>query len=69
MELINIWIPGGCGTEQYLFMTLPFFIENAYSGILLYWRNDTLSFGTWRNRLATAPDTPTCIVIHGGPLS
>ena len=20
----------------------------------------------WRSRLATAPDTPTCIVIHGG---
>ena len=23
-------------------------------------------FVTWRSRLATAPDTPTCIVIHGG---
>ena len=31
-----------------------------------YWRNDTPSFITWRRRLATAPDTPTCIVIHGG---
>ena len=34
--------------------------------ISFYWRNDTLSFITWRSRLATAPDTPTCIVIHGG---
>ena len=23
-------------------------------------------FVTWRSRLATAPDTPTCVVIHGG---
>ena len=23
-------------------------------------------FVTWRSRLATTPDTPTCIVIHGG---
>ena len=30
------------------------------------WRNDTWSFVTWRSRLATAPDTPTCIVIHSG---
>ena len=29
-------------------------------------RNDTPSFVTWRSRMATAPDTPTCIVIHGG---
>ena len=30
-------------------------------------RNDTPSFVTWRSRLATAPpNTPTCIVIHGG---
>ena len=29
-------------------------------------RNDTPSFVTWRSRLATAPDTPTCIVLHGG---
>ena len=34
--------------------------------ISFYWRNDTPSFVTWRSRLATAPDTPTCIVIHGG---
>ena len=33
---------------------------------MFYWRNDTPSFFTWRRRLATAPDTPTCIVIHGG---
>ena len=23
-------------------------------------------FVTWQSKLATAPDTPTCIVIHGG---
>ena len=34
--------------------------------ISFFWRNDTPSFVTWRTRLATAPDTPTCIVIHGG---
>ena len=34
--------------------------------ILFYWRNDTPILITWRSRLATAPDTPTCIVIHGG---
>ena len=31
-----------------------------------YCRNDTPSSVTWRSRLATAPDTPTCIVIHDG---
>ena len=36
------------------------------TAISFYWRNDTPSFVTWRNRLATAPDTPTCIVIQGG---
>ena len=30
-----------------------------------YWRNDSQSFVTWRSRLATAPDTLMCIVIHG----
>ena len=34
--------------------------------ISFYWRNETPSFVTWRSRLATAPDTPTCIVIHDG---
>ena len=34
--------------------------------ISFYWRNDTPSFVTWRSRRATAPDTPTCIGIHGG---
>ena len=24
------------------------------------------AFVTWRSRLATAPDTPTCIVLQGG---
>ena len=36
------------------------------TAISFYWRNDTLSFVTWLSRLATAPDTPPCIVIHGG---
>ena len=47
---------------------LSFFIENNYDRYRLsfYWRNDTLSFVTWRSRLATAPDMPTCIVIFGG---
>ena len=34
--------------------------------ISFYWRNDTPSFVTWRSRLATAPDTLTCTVVHGG---
>ena len=38
----------------------------SITAILFYWCNDTQSFVTWRSRLATAPDTPTCIVIHGG---
>ena len=47
--------------------TLSFFIENVYiTTISFYWRNNTTSFVTWRSRMATAPDTPTCIVILGG---
>ena len=48
--------------------TLSFIIENVYNPYIyiFYWRNDTPSFVTWRSRLATAPDTRTCIVIHGG---
>ena len=46
--------------------TLSFFIENVYNAISFNWRNDTQSFVTWRSRLATAPDSPMCIVIHGG---
>ena len=38
----------------------------SITSISFYWRNDTPSFVTWRRRLATAPDTPTCIVIHCG---
>ena len=38
----------------------------SITAISFYRRNDTPSFITWRCRLATAPDTPTCIVIHGG---
>ena len=37
----------------------------SITAVSFYWRNDTPSFVTWRSRLATAPDTPTCIVIHG----
>ena len=36
------------------------------TAILFCWRNDTPSFVIWRSRLATAPGTPMCIVIHGG---
>ena len=43
-----------------------FFIEMSITAISFYWRNDTPSFVTWRSRLATALDTPTCIVIYGG---
>ena len=38
----------------------------SITAILFYWRNDTQSFVTWRSGLATAPDTPTCMVNHGG---
>ena len=38
----------------------------SITAISFYWHNDTPCFVTWRSRLATAPDTPTCIVIHGG---
>ena len=38
----------------------------SITAISFYWRNDTPSYVTWRSRLATAPDTPMCIVIHGG---
>ena len=38
----------------------------SITAISFYWRNDTPSFVTWRSRLATAPDTITCIGIHGG---
>ena len=46
--------------------TLSVFIEMSITAISFYWRNDTPSFVTWRSRLATAPGTPTCTVIHGG---
>ena len=38
----------------------------SITAISFYWRHDTPSFVTWRSRLATARDTPTYIVIHGG---
>ena len=46
--------------------TLSFFIENVYNRYIVLLFNDTPSFVTWRSRLATTPDTPTCIVIHDG---
>ena len=38
----------------------------SITAISFYWHNNTPNFVTWWNRLATAPDTPTCIVIYGG---
>ena len=38
----------------------------SITAISFYWRNGTPSFVTWWSRLATAADTPTCIVIYGG---
>ena len=38
----------------------------SIAAIPFYWGNDTPSFVTRWSRLATTPDTPTCIVIHGG---
>ena len=43
-----------------------FSLKMSIIALTFYWRNDTPSFVTWRCRLATAPDTPLCIVIHGG---
>ena len=42
-----------------------FSVKMSIAAISFY-RNDTPSLVTWGNRLATAPDTPTCIVVHGG---
>ena len=38
----------------------------SITAISFYWCNHTPSFVTWWSRQATAPDTPTCIVIQGG---
>ena len=38
----------------------------AITATSFYWHKDTPSFVTWRSRLATAPDTPTCIIKDGG---
>ena len=46
--------------------TLSFSLKMSITAISFYWSNDTPSFVTWRSGLATAPETPTCIVIHGG---
>ena len=46
--------------------TLSFSLKMSITDISFYWCNDTQSFVTWRSILATATDTPTCIVIHGG---
>ena len=43
-----------------------FSLKMSITAISYYWRNNTPSFVTWRSRLATASDTPACIVIHGG---
>ena len=45
---------------------LSFSLKMSITAISFYWRNDTPSFVTWRSRLATVPDIPTCMVIHGG---
>ena len=42
-----------------------FSLKMSLTAISFYWRNDTPNFVTWRSRVATAPDIPTCIVIHG----
>ena len=50
-----------------MIVTLFFFsLKMFITAISFYWRNDTPSFVTLRSRLATAPDTPTCIEIPGG---
>ena len=38
----------------------------SITALSFYWHNDTPRFVTWQSRLATAPDTPMCIVIQGG---
>ena len=38
----------------------------SVTAILFYRRKYTPSFVNWRSRLATVPDTPMCIVVHGG---
>ena len=49
--------------------TISFLLKMSLNAISFFWRNDTPSFVTWQSRLAAAPDTPTCIVIHGGHFS
>ena len=44
----------------------PFSLKMSITAISFYWRDNTPSFVTWRSRLTTAPDTPMCIVLHGG---
>ena len=43
-----------------------FALKMSITAILFHWGNNTPSYVTWRSRLATAPDIPTRIVIHGG---
>ena len=45
---------------------LSFSLKISITAISFYWPDDTPSFVTWLSRLAAAPDTSTCIVIHGG---
>ena len=53
-------------SERRLLQLFLFSMKMSITAISFYWRNDTPSFVTWQSRLATAPDTPTCIVIHDG---
>ena len=51
-------------TRASMIPALSFFIENVYNrsnGTMIHQH-----FVTWRSRLATTPDTLTCIVLHGG---
>ena len=43
-----------------------FSLKMSITAKSFYWRNDKPNFVTWWSRLATAPDTSMCIVIHGG---
>ena len=47
-------------------ITFLFSLKMSTTAKSFYWHNDTPSFVTWQSRLATATDTPWCIVIHGG---
>ena len=46
--------------------TLSFFIKNVYNRYIVLLAQWYTKLCTWRSRLATPTDTPTCIVIQGG---